>query len=143
MSKGRLLHLDNFWGQFCPSSAANDTFSPNNLDKSHILSNRLRSICEHMHVLLFSHSHTSSLTHIQYTHIHPNPNRDIIAPCKQNIPTTLCCLVRSDTNPPHKRNRKPGRKGFTKQFCGLLYKLATFVHLTRKNIRLYTPNINH
>ncbi len=146
MSEGRLLHLDNFRGQFCPSSSANDTFLLTISTYLHIFSlyqtgldpsvNTCTSSC--------SHSHTSSLTlsHI-YTRMNHNHNRDMIAPCKQNIPTTLCCLVRSDTIPPYKRNRKPGRKGFTKQFCGPLYKLATFVHLTHKNIRLYTPNINH
>lgn len=95
-----------------------------------------------MHILLFSHSHASSLTR-SHTHtlIHPNPSRDIIALC--NIPTTLCCLVHSDMIPLHRRNRKPGRKGFTKQICGSLYKHATSMHLTCKNIHPYTPNINH
>lgn len=74
-----------------------------------------------MHILLFSHSHTSSLTR---SHTHPIPSRDIIALC--NIPTTLCCLVHSDTIPLHRRNRKPGRKGFTKANLWLSQQTCNF-----------------
>lgn len=146
MSKGRLLRSYYFWVQFCPWIAANvkhthtgEIFSPNTLDKSHIFSLYQRGL----HIFLLRHSHTSSLT-LSHTYSHTSQSHQGHYSTMQtecSIPTTLCCLVRSDTIPPHKRNRKPGRKGFTNQFCGPLYKHATSMHLTPKNIRLYTPNI--